>query len=363
MHAWRTILGRRSPARTSPGPDVPAVDDDARTVAVIYAVWLVAFLFKHAGAAWDIAWHFRYLRDDLAPPHLLNTVGTLIAFGLLVVQSWTGRAVEIVGLRLLQAGWIIFLVSIPLDALNHRLFGLDMTTWSATHMLLYCGTTLMLVGVLRSWYRLAPPGRGAAAYALAIWVLLLDDVLFPLGQQEYGVRAVADYLAGRTTADPELVALAGAEVSRFAYTAIPAWVYPFWLVGMGSLLLIAARRIQGLRWTATAVAVGYLALRLIAYAVFTANGYSPSFVPVMLLGAAVVIDVATQRGWRPAPTVAALLVAYYAGAAFVGRFTLMPAFEAWTAPLVGAFLWGVLSAWERGWLRLPQPLSMRWQAR
>lgn len=362
MHAWRTIVRRDASTGTSPGQGAPPADD-TRAVAAIYGVWLIAFLFKHAGAAWDIAWHFRYLRDDFAPPHLLNTIGTLIAFDLLVVQSWTGRAVEIVGLRLLQAGWIIFLVGIPLDALNHRLYGLDMTTWSATHMLLYCGTTLMLVGVLRSWYRLARPGPAASAYALAIWVLLLDDVLFPLGQQEYGVRAVADYLAGRTTADPELVALAGAEVSRFAYTAIPAWVYPSWLVGMGSLLLIAARRIHGLRWTATTVAAVYLALRLIAYAVFIAGGYSPSFVPVMLLGPAAVIDVAAHRGWQPAPTVVALLAAAYGGAAVVGRFTLMPAFEAWTAPLVGAFLWGALSARERGWLRVPQPARMPRQAR
>lgn len=353
MGAWRTILRRGTPNGTS----------DARTVWVIYTVWLIAFLFKHAGAAWDIAWHFRYLRDDLAPPHLLNTVGTVVAFGLLVVQSWTGRAVEIVGLRLLQAGWIIFLVGIPLDALNHRLFGLDMTTWSATHMLLYCGTTLMLVGVLRSWFRLAPRGPAASAYALAIWVLLLDDVLFPLGQQEYGVRAVADYLAGRTTADPELVALAGAEVSRFAYTAIPTWVYPLWMVVMGSLLLVAARRIQGLRWTATAVAAGYLAARGLGFAVFTANGYSPSFVPVMLLGAAAVVDVAVWRAWRPGPTVAALIAACYVGAELVGRFTLMPAFDWETAPLAGVLLWAVLAGWERGWLHLPEPQRWRWQAR
>ncbi len=46
---------------------------------VLYSGWLVAFLLKVLGASWDVSWHFKWLRDDLAPPHLLNSAGTAIA--------------------------------------------------------------------------------------------------------------------------------------------------------------------------------------------------------------------------------------------------------------------------------------------
>ena len=44
----------------------------------IYTAWLGAFLLKMLGSSWDVSWHFRWLRDDLAPPHLLNSAGTAV---------------------------------------------------------------------------------------------------------------------------------------------------------------------------------------------------------------------------------------------------------------------------------------------
>ncbi|MGW2200274.1 hypothetical protein ACWCSH_49225 [Streptosporangium sp. NPDC001682] len=46
---------------------------------LLYFRWLVALSFKVLGASWDVSWHFKWLRDDLTPPHLLNSVGTAIA--------------------------------------------------------------------------------------------------------------------------------------------------------------------------------------------------------------------------------------------------------------------------------------------
>lgn len=336
INRWRNFIKRGQPTGAA----------DARTLWIVYGLWLTAFAFKHGGAAWDIAWHFRYLRDDLAPPHLINTVGTVLAFGLLVLQSWTGLAVERTGLRLLQAGWLVFLIAIPLDLLNHRLFGLDLTTWSATHMLLYSGTTLMLVGVLRSWLKLAKPGLWQRVYAICVWMLLLDDVMFPLSQQEYGVRAVADYLRGQPTASPDLIALAGNNAVRYAYGAIPGWVYPVWMVVMGSFLLVIAHRIQKWRWTATTVAASYLVFRGLAYLALTSSGYSSSFMPVMILGAGVVIDLGLHYRWPMWLTTMILLGVYYLSAALIGRFTLMPAVELITAPAAGVLLWAGLTIWE-----------------
>jgi hypothetical protein len=53
----------------------------------IYSAWLGAFLLKMLGSSWDVSWHFRWLRDDLAPPHLLNSAGTAVVDGLVVLHS------------------------------------------------------------------------------------------------------------------------------------------------------------------------------------------------------------------------------------------------------------------------------------
>ena len=59
MREWRDRLGG-APAETS-----------QRELRAIFVLWLVAFLLKHAGSAWDVAWHFRYVFGVLEPPHWL----------------------------------------------------------------------------------------------------------------------------------------------------------------------------------------------------------------------------------------------------------------------------------------------------
>jgi hypothetical protein len=34
----------------------------------VYGLWIAAFALKILGSTWDVSWHFRWLRDDLAPP-------------------------------------------------------------------------------------------------------------------------------------------------------------------------------------------------------------------------------------------------------------------------------------------------------
>jgi hypothetical protein len=40
-----------------------------REMRAIYGAWLLAFVLKVLGSSWDVSWHFKWLRDDLAPPH------------------------------------------------------------------------------------------------------------------------------------------------------------------------------------------------------------------------------------------------------------------------------------------------------
>jgi len=164
----------------------------------MYTGWLVAFLLKMLGSSWDVSWHFRWLRDDLAPPHLLNSVGTAVVIALVIAHSYSGYAVDRRALRLMQWGIGLFLIAIPADIVNHRLYGLDITSWSPTHALLYLGTAIMLAGAIRGWWLYARPGRTRNLIALGLWLFFLENVLFPNQHQEYGVLSLRDYLAGHT---------------------------------------------------------------------------------------------------------------------------------------------------------------------
>ncbi len=129
--AWGLPLWSRGlPGRPTP-PDV---------FRLIYTAWLVAFALKVLGASWDVSWHFRWLRDDLAPPHLINTVGTMIVVALTIVHWYTGYGVDRAAQRLILWGTGTFLVAIPLDLINHKVNGLDITAWSPSHALLFIGT-------------------------------------------------------------------------------------------------------------------------------------------------------------------------------------------------------------------------------
>jgi hypothetical protein len=325
----------------------------------IFGLWIVAYLFKHAGASWDISWHFRYLRDDLIPPHMLNLFGNGIGALLLLFQFRTGIATERRGFLVLLLGFFLFTIAIPLDLINHRLFGLDATIWSPPHLLLFLGSTVGVLGLLWMWHRLAEAGPWKSGYSLIFLAMLMDCMIFVLGQFEYGVLSIDAYVNGRTTAAPDLVAAARNDVARFATGPAPLWVYPVWTVLTSALVLLAARAILPGLWSATIVAALYLGYRGVAYLLLVSAQFPPSFIPLMLLGAGLAIDLAARWRWHPLIAVGALLLAYYGGAALVGQLTLMPEFAPWTALFVAVPLWGMVVAagrWQ-GWLRMRQMMT------
>jgi hypothetical protein len=251
---------------------------------------------------------------------------------------------------------VVFLIHMPLDALNHQLFGLDVTVWSPTHIMGFAATTVMMVGLLHSRLRLAEPGTWRLAGALACWAFLLDDAIFQLGQQEYGVIAFDAYTRGVTTATPALLAQAGRDPIQFVRGGIPDWLYPVWMILTSTLVFVSARRVLGWRWSATTVAVLYLAFRLVGRLLLGAFGFPVAFLPVMLLLGALVIDVAERRGWPALVTAGALVIAFYAGAAAIDRLTLMPPFPLMTAAFVFAALAAGLAAAD--WWRTRRPIAL-----
>jgi hypothetical protein len=131
---------------------------------------------------------------------------------------------------------------------------------------------------------------------------------------------------------------------------VPSWVHPAWLVCAGLLSLVLARKVVGLRWTATAIAATYLAYRAVMWGGLVAMGFPPSVLPVVLLVGAFLIDIAVTRrvpGWAAGIVVTA---AVYAAAVPQEWFGLLPPWNWWSALPVAvgfALLWGGVDALVR----------------
>ncbi|MFI5607489.1 hypothetical protein [Amycolatopsis sp. NPDC051903] len=340
-----------------------------------YGMWLAAFAFKLLGSSWDMSWHFKWLRDDLAPPHLINTVGTVIIIVLVAIHSYTGLGCDKPSLRLMQTGLVVFLVAAPLDVINHRVNGLDLTAWSPSHLLLYLGTGIMQAGVLLGWLRLAPPGRFRTGVLLALWAFFLENTFFPNGQQEYGVLGLRAWERGTPEAEPSLLTFAanqiGHPVDRTAILhftmPIPEWVYPLWGIGVTALILVLARRTLGFRWAALSVAGAYVAYRCVMWPLLLGLGFPVSTVPFYLLAVGLAVDLAVTigAGHRVATAaIGALLVSAFGyGALWVqsqlrpwllgdSHTESAPPVAYWTVAvaLVGVFvLWAAASPVTRWW--------------
>jgi hypothetical protein len=335
-------------------------DAEARaTTLATYRVWLVALLLKALGSGWDVAWHFKWLRDDFAPPHNVNLVGDGIAIVLVILHWYTRFAVDRTALRLMIGGATLFVASAPIDVINHRINGLDITSWSVTHFGLYTGTAILIAGVIRGWrlHSTGLPGRGFLLGAL--WLFFLENVFFPNEQQEYGTLAIKAYNSGHPTAEPILLDLARSqakvaqltpEIFRHFALPIPNWVYPLWISTAIVLTLVVARRSIGWRWTATALAAGYVGWRCVLWPLLVAVKFPPSIVPFALLLVGLAVDLVLRRElpWPVEAVVGAVVVttAAYVGLFVQGSLITAPPVSYWSAPasaLIIAVLWGAFA--------------------
>ncbi|GLZ37577.1 hypothetical protein [Actinokineospora sp. NBRC 105648] len=328
-----------------------------------YRTWLLALLFKLLGSSWDESWHFKFLRDDLAPPHLINSVGTGIAVVLVAIHSFTGMAATRRSQRLVQYGLGVFLVAAPLDVINHRVNGLDLTAWSPSHALLYLGTALMIAGLIDGWVAAGPRGRAWAWVLGGLWVFFLENTLFPNGQQEYGTLEMASCTPNGVLnpdtcyAERELLEFAANQIHRpVDYTAIehfampiPDWVYPMWGIGVAALILAAAGKTINHRWAATAVAGAYVAYRAVIWPLLVAADFPPSTVPFYLLFVGLAVDLVRRlhlANLVEAVTGAAAITVLGHGALYAQEIVLdAPPVAWWSAPITFVL---VAALWAAG---------------
>jgi hypothetical protein len=340
-----------------------------KTYDRLFWLWILAFSLKVAGATADVSWHFMYLRERFAIPHVVNLVGDGLAFGLLIYQLLTRRYIEKSGFRLTWVGMVLFLVAAPFDDWWHRTFGLDLTSWSPPHYLLYTGTALMILGCMRML--LGARDRISARAFLPMMALLslflVEDVVFPLGQQEYGAVVLWLVEQGRWVASPDLMALVK-DPWYHAYGMLPPWLYPVYLVSGYAFALGIARAMTGHAWGATIGSGLYFAYRWIARFLLGAIGLPVSFIPLFVIGIAVIIDLmARVADWRiRIPALAALATGYtwLCGWIAHGRIAYLPLWPMDSWPLaLGAALFGValatgVSAWLARPVKARKPASL-----
>jgi hypothetical protein len=254
------------------------------------------------GFSWDVAWHADLGRDKelLTPPHMMILTG-LIGIGIAALASIAlasadrakvGLAIgrlripwSSLPLGLMAAGAVI---GFPLDNYWHSVYGIDVTMWSPTHLLMIGGASLTPVA---AWLMLAEAGSRAAGAR--------------------GAKVLSEALAGAT--------LLGLSTFQLEFDlGIPQWqelYHPVLIALAMGVGLVAAREALGRGGALRAVA-GFLVLRgLIALLVGPMFGLSLERFP-LYIGGALVVEAVFAATPRMLPALRVLLTAV--GIATVG---------------------------------------------
>ncbi len=284
---------------------------------------LYGLLVAGQGFYSDVAWHIALGRDKslFTAPHSGILLGLVMILGGAVVgtlvatfEGVEGRRVG--GLRVptsllpLWALGVGAVLGFPLDDVWHAEYGVDVTMWSPTHMLMILGATFT---GLAAWLILAESGvrptDGAwarGAHLLCGW-LTLQGLLAPLGEFTFGVPQF------RLVFSPILVCLAS---------------------GLG---LVVIRLVHGRWWTVGLVAVNF---------VLQMGGFTGGDSPVdtrfgaTFLASAVVVE----------------LVAWLVGTERRTRFAVASGLGIGTLGLAGEWVWNAHA--KQPWTRdlLPEAL-------
>ena len=240
---------------------------------------VLAVFVALAGVYWDVSWHVTIGRETFwVPPHRLIYSGTAAFFvstmcALLLARRRagsfraTGRAGA--GFAVGALGSIIQVSAAPLDGLWHERYGLDVTVWSPPHLMGVAGALVGIyglacalgTGVDRDGTRSSFGWPGINV--LLLFAAALSLSLFTLGPLDFRLDR-RDVL-----------------------------FYPLLAGPLAAIPLVAAARYLGRFGAATAVALVYLAFRLIAFGIFVGMGaFDNPGPPVFVLLAALTVDLA-----------------------------------------------------------------------
>ena len=286
-----------------------------------YFLWLVGMALTEIGSTLDVSWHFGHVFDELSPSHLTSFSGTCLMAALLAWALLRERE-RVVGLErkaliVAAVALAIGIADMPFDFLWHQLFGVDITTWSPTHLMLNFPSDVYNVCVIVAMLA-SPAARGLGAWAIAFGVCFRNILTthFALNQQEYGAVALASInRTGRPPwyVEPALWALAGPRAAQLVTGGIPNWVYLIYfafaltyaLTFAATILRRRTRETQGRRdvWplpfgAATALALSFALWRQVFQAIFLAVHQAYPVVDWYVVPVGVVIDLTVVFGPR-----------------------------------------------------------------
>jgi hypothetical protein len=246
------------------------------------AVGLLALLVAWSGFYWDVAWHIDLGRDTelFTPPHLmiLAGLGGIFAAAVLSVilatfqdaaSGWRlGRLrVPFASPALLVCG-LGAVIAFPLDDAWHRTYGVDVTMWSPTHLMMIGGAILSIPVM---WMLLAE-GRRVAAQ--------------PLGR-------LAKRLDRDNTVVMAMTLLLGLSAFQLEFDlGVPQWqalYQPVLIALAGGVAIVAARVVLGRGGALLTVAAFLVARGLMSALVTLGLGRSLVHVP-LYLGIAVLVE-------------------------------------------------------------------------
>ena len=164
---------------------------------------LYGLLVAGQGFYSDVAWHIALGRDDelMTAPHSGILLGLVMILGGAVLGTVVATFEHVDGLRVgalrvppsLLPLWALGLGAVsgfPLDEIWHGEYGVDVTMWSPTHMLMILGATFT---GLAAWLILGESGVrptdgawGRAAHLVCGW-LTVQGLLAPMGEFTFGV--------------------------------------------------------------------------------------------------------------------------------------------------------------------------------
>jgi hypothetical protein len=304
------------------------------------------------GSTLDVSWHFGHVFDEISPPHLTSFAGVCLMAGLfywaLVRERDRVVGLERAALRVGAIALGIGVLDMPFDLLWHLAFGIDITTWSPTHLMLNFASDVYNVCVIIALLA-SPAARGLGAWSIAFAICFrnLLTTHFALNQQEYGAVALASLQrTGRPPwyVEPELWALAGPRAAQLVTGGVPDWLYlVYFAFALGYALTFGARVLPARRmlgtgprprgWplpfgAGTALALTFVIWRLAFRTLFIAVHQAYPVVAWYILPMGIVIDLGLAFG----PRVVGYLLAGHAAA-------LRPHME-----LIAAALSGILSS-------------------
>jgi hypothetical protein len=198
-----------------------------------YILWVIAMACTEIGSTLDVSWHFGHVFDEISPPHLTSFAGVCLMVGLLYWALVHDRkrvvGLERTALRVAAVALAIGILDMPLDLLYHQLFGVDITTWSPTHLMLNFPSDVYNVCVIVALLA-SPAVRSLGTWAI-VFAVGFRNILtthFALNQQEYGAVALASLQqTGHAPwyVEPQLLRLAGSSAEQLVTGGLPNWLY------------------------------------------------------------------------------------------------------------------------------------------